>query len=286
MAGLRRYRSVVFDSVRWEGFRFRPDDIVISTPAKSGTTWMQMLCALVVFDTSDLARPLFEISPWLDAKLDPLDEVVASLDAQRHRRFIKTHTPLDGLPVEAGVTYVCVGRDPRDVSQSLIAHMANLDAEAFAAARATVDDDGDLPPMPIGPPPSDPLAHFWGWAYGDPGEGGRALSGVLHHLATFWDHRDDPTIALFHYSDLLADLPGQLARLAALLGVDMAPDRVVELASTARFDRMKERADDLVGDGGVSPSWLAVGSSTRRLRGGLTIAPSAGSDRSGDAAPA
>src|SRR5687767_10791972 len=45
-----RYRSIIADSARWDGFVFRPGDVVISTPPKSGTTWMQMLCALLIFD--------------------------------------------------------------------------------------------------------------------------------------------------------------------------------------------------------------------------------------------
>ena len=41
-----RYRSLVADSARWDGFAFRTGDIVISTPTKCGTTWTpQMLCA-------------------------------------------------------------------------------------------------------------------------------------------------------------------------------------------------------------------------------------------------
>src|SRR4051812_48140129 len=225
MAALRRYRNIVFDSNRWASFRFRPDDIVISTPAKSGTTWMQMLCAMVVLGTDRFDRPLGEISPWLDSQLAPLSTVVAALEDQQHRRFIKTHTPLDGLPFERGVTYICVGRDPRDVSQSWLSHMANMDGDAFLAARtaAVGVDDGGLAALPAGPPPADPVAWFWGWVDGDPGEGVRTLSGVLHHLDTFWVRRDQPGFALFHYSDLLADLPGQLSRLAALLHVDV-PD--------------------------------------------------------------
>ena len=49
-----RYRSDDEDSARWEEFRFRDGDIVISTRSKSGTTWMQMICALLVFQTPDL----------------------------------------------------------------------------------------------------------------------------------------------------------------------------------------------------------------------------------------
>jgi hypothetical protein len=56
MAEPRRSRSIVFDGTRWAGFRFRPDDIVISTPPKSGTTWMQMLCAMVVLGTHRFDR--------------------------------------------------------------------------------------------------------------------------------------------------------------------------------------------------------------------------------------
>ncbi|MGH3792933.1 MAG: hypothetical protein ACRDRU_08120 [Pseudonocardiaceae bacterium] len=58
-----RYRSFAADSIRWEGFPFRDGDIVISTPSKCGTTWTQMMCALLVFQTPDLPQPLIELSP-------------------------------------------------------------------------------------------------------------------------------------------------------------------------------------------------------------------------------
>ena len=111
------YRSLISDSARWDGFEFRPGDIIISTPAKCGTTWMQMICALLVFQTHDASdRRSTCISPWLDMLTRERDDVVADLDAQTHRRFIKTHTPFDGLPYDDRVTYICVGRDPRDVA--------------------------------------------------------------------------------------------------------------------------------------------------------------------------
>ena len=36
----------------------------------------------------------------------PRQEVYATLDAESHRRFIKTHTPLDGIPLDPAVTYM------------------------------------------------------------------------------------------------------------------------------------------------------------------------------------
>src|SRR5689334_24191330 len=94
-----RYRSIVADSARWDGFAFRPGDVVISTPPKCGTTWTQMLCALLIFDGPDFPAPLDQLSPWLDMSTRPLAQVMATYAAQPHRRIVKTHTPLDGLPL-------------------------------------------------------------------------------------------------------------------------------------------------------------------------------------------
>ncbi len=126
------YHSWDDDNGRWEGFAFRPGDIVISTRSKSGTTWVQMICALLVFQTPDLPAPLGELSPWLDWRVVPLDEVLATLAAQRHRRFIKTHTPLDGLPLDPRATYVVVARHPLDLAVSLYHHSGNLDRARIA----------------------------------------------------------------------------------------------------------------------------------------------------------
>ena len=144
MNDLVRYRTRVEDSARWEGFPFRADDIVISAPPKSGTTWMQTLCAMLVLGGLEFGRPLADISPWLDMQTNNRAEVVASLEAQEHRRFIKTHTPLDGVPFAEGVTYVCMARDPRDVALSFQHHWANLDLDAFMAARARAVGLSDL----------------------------------------------------------------------------------------------------------------------------------------------
>ena len=123
---------------------------------------MQTLCAMVVFDGFEFGRALADISPWLDMQTNNRAEVVASLEAQEHRRFIKTHTPLDGVPFAEGITYVCVARDPRDVALSFQHHWANLDLDAFMAARARAVGLSDL--EELGPPPAlpeDPLERFW-----------------------------------------------------------------------------------------------------------------------------
>lgn len=243
-----RYRNLFYDSARWAAFPFRSGDIVISTPPKCGTTWMQAMCAMLVLDTVEFDRPLTQISPWLDMLNNRLEAVVLDLEAQAHRRLIKTHTPLDGLPYDERVTYLCVGRDPRDVALSFEHHWANLNMDSFMADRAAAVGLDDL--AELGPPPpelpADAGQRFWAWADGAPGSFmGPTLFEILHHLQTFWDRRDSSNIALFHYSDLLADLPAELRRLSDALQIAVTDERLAQFAAAATFHNMKQRADDL-----------------------------------------
>jgi aryl sulfotransferase len=121
-----RYWSVEQDSARWLAFEPRPRDIVISTRSKHGTTWMQMICALLIFQSAELRAPLADLSPWPEWLVLPLDEVLRGLRGQRHRRFVKTHTPLDGLPLDRRVRYIVAARHPLDAAVSMYHQAENL----------------------------------------------------------------------------------------------------------------------------------------------------------------
>jgi aryl sulfotransferase len=242
-----RYRSIVADSGRWDGFAFRPGDVVISTPPKSGTTWTQVLCALLIFNGPEFPAPLEAVSPWLDMNIRPLAEVTAALAAQTHRRFIKTHTPLDGLPLQADVTYLVVGRDPRDVAVSYEHHIANMDFARFLELRAAAVGNEDLAELPERRVPSaDPVERFRVFVAGETRAMPPTLASVLHHLDTGWQRRHEPNVSLFHYADLQADLAGELLRLACVLGIPCSPERARELATEASLARMRERSADVV----------------------------------------
>ena len=243
---LVRYRSLIADSARWDGFPFRAGDIVISTPPKCGTTWIQMLCALLIFDGPVFPAPLDELSPWLDMCNQSIDDVRARLAAQTHRRFIKTHTPLDGIPLRDDVTYVVVGRDPRDVAVSYEHHAANMDYEHFLELRARVmGDDGveefGRPGIVI----ADPVERLRAFVRSDAITGPPTLAVVLRHMTTAWHHRHDDNVLLLHYADLKADLVGETKRLAAALGIPLSEQQTLELTREAGLDRMRARAREV-----------------------------------------
>ena len=99
---------------------------------------MQNIVGMLILDRTDLGAPISQLSPWLDMLIRTDAEVFAMLEAQTHRRWIKTHTPLDGVPFNPSVTYIAVVRHPLDVALSDRDHSANQDIERFRELRAAV----------------------------------------------------------------------------------------------------------------------------------------------------
>lgn len=54
----------------------------------------RILSELVLGPEAD-GRSLMEVSPWIDARFHgPIEPMIESLDAQNHRRFVKSHLPV------------------------------------------------------------------------------------------------------------------------------------------------------------------------------------------------
>ena len=242
-----RYRSPDEDSGRWEGFPFRDGDIVISTRSKTGTTWVQMICALLIFQSPELPAPLARLSSWLDHLTVSREEVYTRLAAQRHRRFIKTHTPLDGVPLDARATYIVTARHPLDMAVSLYHQSGNIDRDRV---RQLTGQSGSA--TPSSPRPS---LHDWllDWINSDedPRASMDSLPGVMWHLSDAWARRAEPNVLLVHYGDLSTDLEGQMRWLADRLGIDVPGDAWPALVQAATFDSMKANVDKLVPAAGI-----------------------------------
>ena len=239
-APLRRYETATQDSIRWEAYRPREGDIIVSTAPKCGTTWTQMLCALLLHGPT-LPAPLSRISPEFDRLAVPVEVLMDELDAQAGPRIIKTHTPLDGLPYFAEVRYLHCARDPRDAFLSMVDNMRNLSAVAMAAVRERLS----LPETFAFP--TDPNAFFPVWMttpvhYWT--EDGFPTGSVFHAARAAWACRRQPNLHLLHYRDLRLDLAGEMRRLADFLGMGMAPDDWPALLEAASFPAMRARADE------------------------------------------
>jgi aryl sulfotransferase len=216
-----------------------------------------MICALLILQDAELPMPLADLSPWLDMLTRSRKQIVALLDAQQHRRFIKTHTPLSGLPIRDGVTFICVARDPRDVALSMDDHLDNLDWEAFHRLRVAAAFDDGLPEPEMGALPGlDQLTdreRFWRWVDDDtpPENTASSLLRTMRHIESLWNERDHGRVVMLHYRDLKADLEGQMRAVATRLRIDVPEDRWPALVKAATLEEMRRTSDRTAPGGGI-----------------------------------
>lgn len=222
-----------FDSTVWNKFKFRDDDIVIATYAKSGTTWTQQIIAQLLFNGSD-DLPVADMSPWLDLRVPPAEVKQALLEAQTHRRFIKTHLPVDALVYSPQAKYIYLGRDGRDVVWSMYNHHVNANALWYQVLN---DTPGRVGP-PIGSPPASIRQYFLDWLELD----GHPFWPFWQNVGSWWAVRGLPNLMLLHFDDLLRDLPGQMRRIAAFLDIPIDEIRFPAMVEHCGFAWMKANA--------------------------------------------
>lgn len=231
-----------FDSTVWNEFVFRDDDIVIATYGKSGTTWVQQIVGQLIFD-GDPSVEVANLSPWLDLRVPPKEVKLAQLEAQTHRRFIKTHLPVDALQFSHKAKYLYVGRDPRDVVWSLYNHHVNANQAWYQAIN---DAPGRVGP-PISPPPVDVRQYWQDWLSRD----GYPFWSFWQNAKSWWAIRDLPNVKLLHFANLKRDLAGQIRDIADFLEIPIRDDRWDAIVEHCSFAWMKSHAKQCAPLGGT-----------------------------------
>jgi len=229
-----------FDSTIWNDFKFR--DGVIATYAKSGTTWVQQIVSQLIFDSAE-GLEVAEMSPWLDLRVPPKEVKLPAVEAQEHRRFIKTHLPVDALVFSPRAKYIYIGRDGRDVIFSMYNHHANANDDWY---RALNDTPGRIGP-PIPHPPADIRQYFREWLDGD----GYPFWPFWENVRSWWEIRHLPNVFMLHFADLKRDLPGEIRRIAAFLEIPVDEARFPAIVEHCSFNYMKKNATKAVPLGGA-----------------------------------
>ena len=231
-----------FDSTIWNDFNFRSDDIVISTYAKSGTTWVQQIIAQLLFNGEE-GMEVAEMSPWLDLRVPPKEVKLPMVEAQTHRRFLKTHLPVDALVFSEKAKYIYIGRDGRDVLWSLYNHHSTANETWYEALNET---PGRVGP-PIEPPPSSITQYYHDWLDKD----GYPWWPFWENVRSWWAIRDLPNVYLLHFANLKSDMPGEIRRLAEFIETPIDEAKWERILRHCSFDYMKANATKSVPLGGA-----------------------------------
>ena len=238
----REMHSHHFDSTIWNDVSFRDDDIVISTYAKSGTTWVQQIVSQLLFK-GQTGLPVAEMSPWLDLRVPPKHIKLAEIEKQTHRRFLKTHLPVDALVFSPKARYIYIGRDGRDVVWSMYNHHANANQSWYEALN---DTPGRVGP-PIERPPESIRQYFNDWLARD----GHPFWPFWENIRTWWEVRTLPNVHLLHFENLKKDMPGEIRQVADFLGIEVDESKWPDILEHCSFDYMKANATASVPLGGA-----------------------------------
>jgi len=231
-----------FDSTIWNDLKFRDDDIVIATYAKSGTTWMQQIVAQLMFD-GDPDISVAEMSPWVDLRVPPKDVKLPLLEAQTHRRFMKTHLPVDAIRFCPKARYLYIGRDGRDVVWSMYNHHVNANQTWYDALN---DTPGRVGP-PIEPPPDDIRQYWREWLDRD----GHPFWPFWDNVRSWWAVRDLPNVKFIHFANLKHDMAREIRAIATFLDIPIKESRWEAILNHCSFEWMKKNATKSVPLGGA-----------------------------------
>ena len=230
------------DSTVWNELMLRDDDIVIATYGKSGTTWVQQIVGQLIFNGADVV-PVGELSPWVDLRVPPKHVKLPMLEQQTHRRFLKTHLPVDALVFSARAKYLYVARDGRDVVWSLYNHHVMANAKWYEA----INDTPGLIGPPVGKPPASIRQYFDEWLEGD----GYPFWPFWENISSWWNVRALPNVKLLHFNQLKRDLSGEIRCIAEFLDIDIDAERWPTILEHCGFGYMKARAADVAPLGGA-----------------------------------
>lgn len=255
----REIQNHHFDSTIWNNFQFREDDVVISTYAKAGTTWLQQIVSQLIFQGDD-TLPVADMSPWVDLRVPPKHVKLPEIEAQTHRRFLKTHLPVDALVFSERAKYLYIGRDGRDIAWSLYNHHSNANEAFYGALNDTPGRVG--PPMPR--PSGSVTEYFAYWLEND----GAPFWSFWDNVESWWKIRNQPNVRMVHFADLKADLPGQIRLIGEFLDIETPEDVMERIIEHCSFDYMKANADRCAPLGGAfwkggAKTFINKGTNTR-----------------------
>jgi hypothetical protein len=194
----------------------RPTDVVVTPFGKCGTTWTQQIVHCLRtrgdMDFDDISR----VVPWIETS----QSLGINLDNEQkaNPRAFKSH--LGWGEMLRGGRYIVPIRDPKDALYSAFKFM-----EGWFVEPGTISLDEFARGNYIG------SGNYW------------------KHLLSWWPRRQDDDVLMLVFEQMKQDLPGEIRRIAAFIGVEWDDELLAiteEHASLAFMQRHGDKFDDLL----------------------------------------
>uniref|UniRef100_A0A672HZR4 Sulfotransferase n=1 Tax=Salarias fasciatus TaxID=181472 RepID=A0A672HZR4_SALFA len=219
---------ITYFTDNWEAiqnFQARPDDILIATYPKAGTTWVSYILELLYFGQTSPERqttmPIYERVPFLELTFPNMDSGTDLADQlPTTPRLIKTHYPVQFVPKsfwEQNCRMIYVGRNAKD---NLVSYFH------FERMNFSQPEPGDW---------NSYLQRFM--------EGKMVFGSWYDHVNGWWKKKQ--TYSKLHYmfyEDLAEDTGREIDKLCSFLGLSPSAEEKTRVMSGVTFDNMKNNA--------------------------------------------
>ncbi|XP_053118297.1 sulfotransferase 1C2-like [Hemicordylus capensis] len=201
----------------WD-FKARPDDLLICTYPKAGTTWIQEIVDMMQHggDPQKCARapiyvriPFIEICPSIFSRLEEAEAMLSP-------RTLKSHLPVQLLPPsfwEQNCKIIYVARNAKDNAVSYF-HFHRMDQEM--------------------PEPGN-----WDQFLDNFLTGKLSYGSWFDHVRGWWEAKDRYPILYLFYEDMKEDLAREIRKVAQFLGLELSEPVLNRIVRHTAFESMK-----------------------------------------------
>ncbi|KAL8176888.1 UNVERIFIED_CONTAM: Sulfotransferase 1C1 [Gekko kuhli] len=201
-------------------FAARPDDLLISTYPKAGTTWIQEIVDMLQQggDPQKCARaPTYKRMPYIDLFLPkPMTSGLEDAEAMPSPRTIKTHLPVQLVPPsfwEQKCKVIYVARNAKDNAVSYF---------HFHRMNQLMPEPGNWDQF---------LEDFLA---------GKVMYGSWSdHVRGWWEAKDRHRILYLFYEDIKEDPAREIRKVAQFLGIELTEPVLKRIVHHTTFETMK-----------------------------------------------
>ncbi|XP_068199591.1 cytosolic sulfotransferase 1-like [Antennarius striatus] len=210
----------------WEkvqNFKARPDDILIATYPKAGTTWVSYILDLLYFGQTSPERltsiPIYDRVPFMEIAHPPMiSGVELAENLSTSPRIIKTHFPVQFIPKsfwEQNCKIVYLARNAKDNVVSYF-HFDRM--------------------VMIEPDPGDWNSYLKRFM-----EGKVVFGSWYDHVNGWWKKKQTySNLHYMFYEDMTEDTEGEIDKLCSFLGLSPSVEEKKQIRGEVHFDSMKK----------------------------------------------
>lgn len=196
-------------------FQARSSDVLITTPPKAGTTWMQQILYQLRSGGDESFTAIDDVVPWLEITRSgkSWQQILQHFETMQEPRLFKTHCTAEQTPGIGTAKIILSSRDPRDCCVSFYHHIMNMTDEALAGTGMTIPASFDQ--------------HVEQWL---------GFAAWYRNVKSWWPYHEQPKILWLRYQDMRSDLPAALDKIIDFLQWNVSAEektKVIELSSFA-----------------------------------------------------